>query len=293
MGNLSLRYWTCHYLFGDAVHMERTGGWKAIGAIARARRERLGLKQDDVARRGGPGVSTIGKFERGAQANYPWRTQHQIERALGWRQGVIDQYVRGVDQDLFEGSERLLLEDELINDNLDEAIGHPKSSPPGPDPSEVLGRIWELVREGDDPGQRSRSSQVDFFWPDVQIVLERLTVLERRVEELEAEHAASLDMPVESIKVKEDATPGPELGHSSQRPQRASRRGRMQGVTGRSARDELMTGDPRQAAEGGADEDESVYATAARRGTPSRQVTDQAQNASGEENQDPGEVDPA
>lgn len=72
-------------------------GWQAIGRIARERRERLGLKQEQLALYEGPGVSTVGKFERAAQASFPLRTQHQMEKALGWSRGTIEQFVAAFD----------------------------------------------------------------------------------------------------------------------------------------------------------------------------------------------------
>lgn len=96
-GNLSLLDWTCHGLCRQAVGMTESG-WKAIGRIARARRERLGLKQEDLADYAGPRVSTVGKFERAAQDSFPLRTQHQIEKALGWSRGIIEQVVSSIDK---------------------------------------------------------------------------------------------------------------------------------------------------------------------------------------------------
>lgn len=72
-------------------------GWQAIGRIARLRRERLGLKQEDLARYGGPGVSTVGKFERAAQESFPLRTQHQMENALGWSRTIVEQVVNSIE----------------------------------------------------------------------------------------------------------------------------------------------------------------------------------------------------
>lgn len=71
-------------------------GWQAIGRIAKARRERLGLKQDELAHYGGPRVATVGKFERAAQDTFPTRTQHQIENALGWQRTIIEQVVNSI-----------------------------------------------------------------------------------------------------------------------------------------------------------------------------------------------------
>lgn len=72
-------------------------GWQVIGRIAKARRERLGLKQDELAQYGGPAVATVGKFERAAQESFPPRTQHQIENALGWSRTIIEQVVTSID----------------------------------------------------------------------------------------------------------------------------------------------------------------------------------------------------
>lgn len=74
-----------------------TEGWRAIGRIAKARRERLGLRQDELADYGGPKVATVGKFERGA-ATFPLRTQHQIEKALGWNRTIVEQVVNSIDE---------------------------------------------------------------------------------------------------------------------------------------------------------------------------------------------------
>lgn len=78
------------------THMAETG-WQAIGRIAKARRDRLGLNQDELALYGGPKVATVGKFERAAQPSFPLRTQHQFEKALGWGRGSIEQFVAAWD----------------------------------------------------------------------------------------------------------------------------------------------------------------------------------------------------
>lgn len=82
------------------VHADRMAetGWQAIGRVAKARRERLGLNQDELALYGGPRVATVGKFERAAQASFPLRTQHQIENALGWSRGTVEDFVNAVDE---------------------------------------------------------------------------------------------------------------------------------------------------------------------------------------------------
>ena len=73
-------------------------GWQAIGEVAKLRRERLGLNQDELAQYGGPRVSTVGKFERAAQPSFPLRTQHQMEKALGWNRGTIEEFVAAVEE---------------------------------------------------------------------------------------------------------------------------------------------------------------------------------------------------
>lgn len=93
-------------------------GWQAIGRIAKARRERLGLNQDELAQYGGPRVATVGKFERAAQAKFPTRTQHQIETALGWSRGVIENFVGAWEEsegrsDLLEQWDHDLIEEDI------------------------------------------------------------------------------------------------------------------------------------------------------------------------------------
>lgn len=81
---------------GTLIRMKETG-WQVIGHIAKARRERLGLNQDELAQYGGPKVATVGKFERAAQESFPLRTQHQMENALGWARGTVEQVVNSID----------------------------------------------------------------------------------------------------------------------------------------------------------------------------------------------------
>lgn len=73
-------------------------GWQAVGRMAKLRRERLGLKQDELVRYGGPAVATVGKFERAAQDSFPMRTQHQMENALGWGRTIIEQVVNSIEE---------------------------------------------------------------------------------------------------------------------------------------------------------------------------------------------------
>jgi hypothetical protein len=90
-------------------------GWQIIGRIAKARRERLGLKQDELSLYGGPGVATVGKFERAAQDSFPTRTQHQIENALGWSRTTIEQVVGSIDDGTLTAKD---WEHDLINEDV-------------------------------------------------------------------------------------------------------------------------------------------------------------------------------
>ena len=79
-------------------------GWQAIGRIARKRRERLRLRQDELAHYKGPKVATVGKFERAAQENFPPRTQQKMEAALGWPDGTIRDFVAAWESPTFPPS---------------------------------------------------------------------------------------------------------------------------------------------------------------------------------------------
>ena len=67
--------------------MAATGDWARLGKYARARREDLGLYREDIAARGGPGVSTLGKIENNRQASYAMDVLAKLDRALGWTAG--------------------------------------------------------------------------------------------------------------------------------------------------------------------------------------------------------------
>lgn len=104
-------------------------GWKAIGRIAKARRERLGLKQDQLGLYGGPGVSTVGKFERAAQESFPLRTQHQMENALGWSRTTIEQVVNSINENALSVDD---WEHDLIHENVPD-LSRPVTSIPEED----------------------------------------------------------------------------------------------------------------------------------------------------------------
>lgn len=67
--------------------------WELLALLVRDRRERLGWDQEDLAQYGGPGKTTVGKIENARERRYSARTLQQIERALGWRRGTIQEDV--------------------------------------------------------------------------------------------------------------------------------------------------------------------------------------------------------
>lgn len=122
-------------------------GWQVIGRIAKERRERLGLKQDELALYEGPRVATVGKFERAAQANFPLRTQHQIEKALGWSRGSIEQFVSAYEDGDLDMSDWM---HDLVEENIPDLSRPAIPSKEADDPEvtaaiEAIGGILRLV----------------------------------------------------------------------------------------------------------------------------------------------------
>lgn len=73
-----------------------------MGRVARARRERLGLKQELGPRLG---KTTVGKIENGRMENggkIPPRTQQHLEKALGWERGSVLELYRYVSTDMWD-----------------------------------------------------------------------------------------------------------------------------------------------------------------------------------------------
>lgn len=114
---LTCRHWTGLVVTCAGTVLGMTDAWKEAGRIGKLRRERIGLKQEDLRLYGGPKVSTVGKFERGTQAQFPTRTQHQIENALGWPRGSIDDIRRTIEDGNWEfwknDYEERLVEDDI------------------------------------------------------------------------------------------------------------------------------------------------------------------------------------
>lgn len=121
--------------------MEETG-LQAIGRVAKARRERLGLNQDELAQYGGPKVATVGKFERAAAESFPLRTQHQVENALGWTRGTVEEFVLAFDEGVLEMGD---WEHELVVENIPDLSRPTVLAPADTDPHEVTQAVDALA----------------------------------------------------------------------------------------------------------------------------------------------------
>lgn len=72
-----------------------------LGNRVRARRDEMGLSQQDFADLAGVGVNTVIRMERGEFAQKRARTWAKVEAALNWPGGYFDDYLAGnVDDDL-------------------------------------------------------------------------------------------------------------------------------------------------------------------------------------------------
>lgn len=146
--------------------LDATAAWRLVGLLARKRRERLELKQEDLRLYGGPGVTTVGKIERAAQANFPMRTQQQLEKALGWRRGAVahifDTAWEGRADFLFEDLLATYVEDDLpdltaVRPSRDDAdfVAAPGDRQEGTvSNAELLAEIRALRREVDELKRR-------------------------------------------------------------------------------------------------------------------------------------------
>lgn len=97
-----------------ARHSEQA--WAFLAEIVRARREHIGLSQEDIKDAGGPGKSTVSKIERAAQHGYPQRTYRQIEQALGWSWGAASEVLRAADEPNFEDHRSTIAHDLIEGD---------------------------------------------------------------------------------------------------------------------------------------------------------------------------------
>jgi hypothetical protein len=64
--------------------------WTDLARWVKASRDALGLAQDDLSARGGPGETTVHKIENGAVRSLRDRTKRQLERALGWHHELVE-----------------------------------------------------------------------------------------------------------------------------------------------------------------------------------------------------------
>lgn len=70
-------------------------GWHRLADEVRRRRESLGLAQHDLEDRGGPGPWTVRNIEQSKRTAYSRRTYTSLERALQWRQGIVEKILEG------------------------------------------------------------------------------------------------------------------------------------------------------------------------------------------------------
>lgn len=85
-----------------AVSTEGSSDLRAmLGNRVRARRDEMGLSQQEFADLATVGVNTIIRMERGEFAQKRGRTWSKVEAALGWPGGYFDDYLAGnTDDDL-------------------------------------------------------------------------------------------------------------------------------------------------------------------------------------------------
>lgn len=69
--------------------------WDALASAVRSRREKMGLRQADLEEYGGPSSGTVRNIEQAARTRYSTKTKVQIERALRWRDGLVDDILAG------------------------------------------------------------------------------------------------------------------------------------------------------------------------------------------------------
>lgn len=74
--------------------MTTTEDWASLAEAIRRRRGELRLPQE-LGNRGGPGEMTVRKIERGEPTGIRHRTKTQLERALQWPPGHVDQLLAG------------------------------------------------------------------------------------------------------------------------------------------------------------------------------------------------------
>lgn len=94
-------------------------GWRLVGELVRQRRERMGLRQEDMPH--GPSSATLRKVEHG-DTPVPARTQHRLEASLGWDRGDIERALRIHDEPWWAN-------DEMRRDYVREMVEPPPAPP--------------------------------------------------------------------------------------------------------------------------------------------------------------------
>lgn len=70
--------------------------WQALAAATQRRRTQLGLNQEALAARRGPSGRTVRDIEQATQTRYTAKTFRDLEEALGWRFGLVEDVLAGV-----------------------------------------------------------------------------------------------------------------------------------------------------------------------------------------------------
>ncbi|NEW42771.1 helix-turn-helix domain-containing protein [Nocardia cyriacigeorgica] len=71
--------------------------WPRLGRLIRERRDELRLTQSQVQERGGPSPALVRKVETGKAESMSRSKRRDLERALEWRIGSVDDILRGGD----------------------------------------------------------------------------------------------------------------------------------------------------------------------------------------------------
>ncbi|MEU9516822.1 hypothetical protein [Micromonospora sp. NPDC048169] len=69
--------------------------WLRLGALVRQRRDELDMTQSQVQENGGPSPALIRSIESGRARTVSRSKRRDLERALGWRMGSIDDILEG------------------------------------------------------------------------------------------------------------------------------------------------------------------------------------------------------
>lgn len=76
--------------------MTSSEGPQRLARLARARRVHLGLTQEQLVKRGGPGLGTIRRVEQGIDQPLTDRITSRLEQALSWAPSTIGEVLHGL-----------------------------------------------------------------------------------------------------------------------------------------------------------------------------------------------------